>query len=224
MLFSIDESKYRIVDLSLRVAPPGTEARPLRVERGLLPDNSTMHEVHSHTHVGTHVESPSHFFDGAKRLEDFPLDTFYGRGVLCDFAGIDCEPVGAREIEEGIGDIMRPGDLVCLRNTHPEWRRVHAEDPSRLPWLAPDGCRWLVDHGAKLIVIHDFCGVRIAGSLEVARENHTILFEPGREVLILEFSDGLEQLTKKEFFVMALPLKFHEIDSVWTRLVVIEEK
>ena len=224
MLFSVDESRYRIVDLSLRVAPPGTEGRPLQAERGVLPDRSTMHVVHSHTHVGTHVESPSHFFDGARRIEDFPLDTFYGRAVLFDLAGIDREPVGAEALEADIGSIMRPGDIVCLRNSHPDWRRVHGEDRNRLPWLAPDGCRWLVERRAKLIVIDDFCGIRLADDFEMSRENHAIFFEPGREVLLLEGADGLEQLTRKEFFFMALPLKFHELDSAWTRAVAIEER
>lgn len=47
---------------------------------------------------------------------------------------------------------------------------------------------------------------------------------PRREVPLIEGADGLEQLTKKEFFFMALPLKFHELDSAWTRAVAIEER
>jgi len=66
--FHIDEAKYRIVDLSTRIAPPGTEDRPFRVERGRLADDSFKHDVSTHTHVGTHIESPAHFFEGGRRL------------------------------------------------------------------------------------------------------------------------------------------------------------
>lgn len=224
MLFTIDESKYRIVDLSYRVTPPGTDERPFTVQRSFLPDRAYKHEITSHTHVGTHLESPAHFYDDGKRIEDFPLDRFYGRAVLFDFAGIDSEQINGQELQGDIGSLIQDGDIVCLRNTHPDWRRVCTEDRQRRPWLTPDGCRWLVEHNVKLIFIDDFCGIALCRDNESARENHAILFQRGKETLIGEFPDGLEQLTKKEFFFMALPVKFHGLDSVWTRAIAIEEK
>ena len=224
MVFSIDESKYRIVDLSLKVTPPGTEGRPFVVEQGELADGTIMHNVSSHTHVGTHVESPAHFTEGAKRLEDFPLDRFYGRAVLFEFAGIDAESIDGEKLEADLGSMIQDGDIVCFRNTHPDWRRIHGEDRKRLPWLCADGCRWLVERKAKLILIDDFCGIRVANGVESSRENHAILFEEGKEILILEFPDGLEALAKKECFVMALPLNITGIDSVWARAIAIEER
>lgn len=224
MLFSIDESKYRIVDISYRVAPPGTEDRPLHIKRGLLPDGAFKHEVTTHTHVGTHIESPAHFYEDGKHIEDFSLDHFYGRAVLFDFAGVNSEPVDAKALEADIGSIIRPGDIVCFRNTHPDWRKFHAKDRTTRPWLNADGCRWLVDHKVKLIFIDDFSGIALAKDVPTSRENHAILLQPANEILICEFPDGLQKLTRKEFFVMALPLKFHGLDSVWTRAIAIEER
>lgn len=224
MTFSIDESKYRIVDLSHRVTPPGTPDRPLTIERGLLPDGAYKYEVSTHTHVGTHIEAPAHFYEDAKRAEDFGLESFYGRGVLFEMSGVDGENVDGAKLEADIGSLIRDGDIVCMRNTHPDWRKIQAEDASKRPWIDADGCRWLVEKKVKMLFIHDFCGIGICNNIETARENHAVLFEPGKEILILEFPDGLEQLTKKEFFVMALPVKFHGLDSVWTRAIAIEER
>jgi len=224
MLFGIDETKYRVIDLSYKVTAPGTEDRPLRAERGLLADDSTKHQVTTHTHVGTHIESPSHFFDDGKELDAYPLDRFYGPAVLFDFAGIDGEGVDGEKLERDIGDIMRPGRIVVFRNTHPDWRRIHGEDRKRLPYLNADGARWLVDREAKMIVIDDFSGIRVADGKDSSRENHAILMAPGVEMPLLEFPDGLERLSRREFFFMALPVRFAGLDSLWARAIAIEER
>jgi kynurenine formamidase len=223
MLFHIDPTKYRVLDLSTRIVPPGTADRPLIAKRGLLADDTFKHDVATHTHVGTHIESPAHFIEGGKRLENMPLDRFYGRAVLFDFAGIACEPIGGKELQADVGSLLRDGDILLCRNTHPQWRRVHAEDRKRLPYLCADGARWLVARKVKLLVIDDFCGIRIANGKDVSRENHAILMAAGVEMPVIEFPDGLEQLRRKEFFFMALPLRIEGLDSVWARAIAIEE-
>ena len=142
MVFQIDEARYRIIDLSLAVSPPGDEARPFRAEPGKLGDGALKHDVTTHTHVGTHIEAPVHAFEGGRMLEDYPLSSFYGRAVLFEFAGIECEEIDGAKLEADIGAIMGEGDIVAFRNTHPEWRRMHAEDRKRLPYLCADGARW----------------------------------------------------------------------------------
>ena len=224
MLFDIDETKYRIIDLSARIVVPGTEDRPLRATRGLLADDSFKHDVTTHTHVGTHIESPAHFFEDGRELSEYPLERFYGHAVLFEFSGIEAEGIDAGEFEAVIGDVMQPGRIVVCRNSHPEWRRVHAEDRTRLPFLVAGGAQWLVDRQAKLLVIDDFSGIRGANGKEMSRRNHAILMAPGAEIPILEFPDGLEQIACREFFFMALPLSFAGLDSVWARAIAIEER
>ena len=157
-------------------------------------------------------------------MEDFPLDAFYGRAVLCEFCGIEREPVDGAAIEADIGAIVQPGDIVVFRNSHPEWRKVHAENRRLMPYLCAGGAQWLADRKVKMVVIDDFTGIRAADSPEIARENHAILMAPGVDIMLLEFPDGLEQLRRKEFFFLALPVKFEGIDSVWTRAIAIEER
>jgi len=224
MVFEIDESRYRVIDLSLRIEPPGPEGRPFQVERDRWPDESFLYRITTHTHVGTHIESPAHFFEGGRRLEDFPLNRFYGPAVLFEFAGIDGEPVTGAAFQADIGPLMRENRIVVCRNSHPDWRRVAREQPERLPYLSPDGAQWLADHKANLLVIHDFTGIQISDCKETSQRNHAILLASGVEVLPLEFATGLEQITKKEFFFMALPIRFAGVDSMWARAVAIEER
>ncbi len=55
-MFGIDETKCRVIDLSLCVTTPGTDNRPMRATRGLLADGTFKHDIATHTHVGTHIE------------------------------------------------------------------------------------------------------------------------------------------------------------------------
>ncbi|MGB9594732.1 MAG: cyclase family protein, partial [Candidatus Poribacteria bacterium] len=101
MMFDIDLSKYRIIDLSYEVIPPGSEDRPFVIERGYLADMAYKYDVtKTHSHVGTHVETPAHFFDGGKDVVDLPLTTFFGRGILLDIVNVGENPAITAEVAE----------------------------------------------------------------------------------------------------------------------------
>ena len=224
MVFDIDPTKCRVVDLSAEIVAPGTEDRPFRVTRGFLADRAFKHDIETHSHVGCHIESPAHFFEDGRELGSYPLDAFYGRAVVLEFTGVDGEPVDAPAFEDGLGDVIRDGDIVVCRNSAFDWRQVAEDDPNRLPYLCPEGARWLVARKVKLLVIDAHTGIRIAGDPEMSRENHAILMAPGVEMPILEGADGVADLRRREFFFMALPLKVRGVDSAWARAIAIEER
>lgn len=67
----IDLSRYRIVDLSMPIRPGiwkvngkylhGDQVRRLEARQFIYePDKTLMHFVDTETHIGTHVEGPSH--------------------------------------------------------------------------------------------------------------------------------------------------------------------
>ena len=224
MLFDINSATHRVVDLSGLVTVPGTNERPFRATRGFLADQAFKHDVQTHTHVGTHIESPAHFFEDGRELEAYSLDRFYGRGVVFEFEGVDGEAVDGATLESDIGGLVHENDIVLCRNNHPDWRRIDAEDRSRLPYLCADGATWLAERRAKMVVIDSNTGIRVANGPESSRENHAILMAPGIETLLLEGADGLENLTRKELFFVALPFRVKGVDSAWTRAVAVEER
>ena len=113
-MFDIDLNKYRIVDISYEVVPPGSDDRPFVMERGLLADRAYKYDVtETHSHVGTHVEAPAHFFDGGKAVTDLPLTTYFGRAVLLEID--DAEENSAilpPFLEKAIGDITEADSLA----------------------------------------------------------------------------------------------------------------
>ena len=82
--FNIDLQRYRLIDLALVVAPPGTDERPFVAERGLLADDCFKHDITTHTHVGCHIESPSHYSLDWPDVSAYPLEKFCGRAVLAE--------------------------------------------------------------------------------------------------------------------------------------------
>ena len=214
MVFSIDLAAYRLVDLSYTVVPPGTAGRPFVVQRGRLSDNAYKFDiVRSHTHVGTHVEAPAHFYLGGKDVTHLPLEAFFGRAVLLDVP----DAAAAQEIDddyldEAIGDILEPDDIVVCRNSDLE--AEHA------PCLTPQAAMWLRDHKIKMLGIDEH--FRLGATITASRALHDILMS--RDITLIEFLDNLADLRRREFFFMALPFKCAQIDSSWARAIAIEER
>ena len=218
-MFTIDLSIYRVVDLSYEVIPPGTEDRPFQVERGLLADNAYKYDVlKTHSHVGTHVEALAHFFDGGKDATQYPLSAFFGRGILLEIDDAQAtHAVLPAFLEEAIGDLIQPGDIVICRNNDEDSKQGGSE---KLPYLTPEAAEWLKAHRIKMLGIDNY--VRLAKDIPEGRKLHDILMR--QDVMLIEWLDHLEDLRKREFFVMALPFKVKGMDSGWTRVIAIEDR
>ncbi|MGC8971217.1 MAG: cyclase family protein [bacterium] len=206
-MFDIDLSRYRILDLSKEVIPPGTEDRPFKVERTFLSDRTYKHDVWTHSHVGTHIEASSHFYDDGKDINEYPLEAFFGRAIL-----LDAEPgtIDAKIIERLIGDIIKEQDIVICRN-----KRIG----SGYPYLTTESARWLADKRIKMLGIDT--NFKLGRDVEEGRLIHDILMSKG--VTFIEFLDNLHLISKREFFFMALPYKV-KMDSSWTRAIAVEER
>jgi len=220
MLFTIDEEKYRVVDLSYEVAAGQDDERPFLVKRGLLADNAFKFDIlKTHTHVGTHVEAPAHFFEGGKEPVEFALGAFFGHAVLLEIDAVepDSLAVTPEAAENSIGDILREGDIVICRNNDAQSKEKG--DPEALPHLTAETARWLRGKGIKMLGIDNY--VRLSKDIPSGRELHDILM--GADATLVEWLDHLDQLRRREFFFMALPFKVRGVDSSWARAVAIEE-
>ena len=215
-MFDIDVRKYRIVDLSLEVRPGEQPAdRPFDVERGYLADRAFKYDVlRTHTHVGTHVEAPAHFFEGGKSVTDLPVETYMGAAVLAAVDLPDDAEVTPAHLDQLIGDIMAPGRIVVARDD----REARGRAQDRAPYLTVDSASWLVERGMKMLVL----GVRMGREMDEGRAIHDVIM--GREIPIVEMLDNLGELRRREFYFMALPFKARGMDSGWARAIAIEER
>ena len=111
MTFNIDWNRYKCIDLSWTVtANQTTPDRPFEVRPGKLGDGTNKFDIiNTHTHVGTHVESPWHFYGKGKTCAEFPLEHFMGPAMLrSQFEALE-DPADAFivDISKPVGEIVR---------------------------------------------------------------------------------------------------------------------
>lgn len=102
-------------------------------------------------HIGTHIDSPRHFFLDGPPLEEIPLERLTGRGIIwpVQLNGTDLvEPTHL----SGLESIIQAGDILIL-NT--EWHRFvgSSKYDDKHPALSLAAADWIVGHGVKLLGI-----------------------------------------------------------------------
>ena len=82
----------KMLDLTHCITPempvyPGTEPPRLTAACTMEKDGfrETLLEMYSHT--GTHMDAPAHMLPNGRTLDDFPAETFAGRGFVLDCRG-----------------------------------------------------------------------------------------------------------------------------------------
>lgn len=167
-------------------------------------------------HVGTHVDAPLHFIDGAPSIDELPLDRFHGPGVVVDAPADDYGRIDV-EVFRAARPAIRPGDIVLV---HAGWSRFFGEDRyDRHPSLTEAAAAWLVERGVKLVGV-DFGTPDIALDRRPAGFDwpvHRILLGSG--VLVVEHLRGLAPLVGRRLEVVCLPINVRGADGAPARVV-----
>ena len=161
------------------------------------------HYVCIGTHVGTHMDAPSHMIAGGKNLNAFPVEAFSGRGV---YVRVNRE-FSLEEVEKA--DIQE-GDIVLFHTGMSDqyYEPVYFQN---YPAMSEEIARRLVEKKVKMIGV-DICSVDTLEQFPI----HKILL--GSEVLIIENLTNLAALAEKSFKVYAFPIKLH-LDGAPVRVV-----
>ena len=213
MPFDIDFTKYELVDLSLEVGlNQNVPGRPFEVREGRLGDGTRKFDIiNTHTHVGTHIESPWHFYGERETCSDYPLDKFMGttrllKGVL---------PPGQDQV---------PNDYV--REQLEPWRGTFKNllvrnDTDQRPLRFRRDC---VDYFAELdLNVFAFdATIEFGEGAEDGTRFHDLLL--GNGTLLAEFPDNTHALKCDAFYLFAVPLKIKGLDSSGCRMFAIVEK
>ena len=184
---------------------PGDPASELKPIAGFETDGYVDYRMTTGMHVGTHIDGPFHMVPGGKKLADFPLEKFFGRGILIDARGkksLDEELLATARIRQG--DIVLFHTGLDRRFREPDYFETFPEVSEKL-------AERLAALGVKMI------GLDTPSPDRSPYPVHKILLH--EEILIIENLTGLEALLGlKSFEVIALPSKF-EADSAPARVV-----
>jgi kynurenine formamidase len=133
-----------------------------RIERGgvLEKDGYEDHYVYVGTHVGTHVDAPSHMVAGGITLDKIPLERFSGRGVYVKTrTNLTVDAVRELPIQEG--------DIVLFHTGMSNF--YHQPDYyENYPAMTEELAHYLVEKKVKMVGV-DMCSV-----------DHELLFDKSR--------------------------------------------
>jgi kynurenine formamidase len=125
---------------------------PPRIERiATIPERPlNVTELEMVAHIGTHVDSPRHFFADGPALDDVPLGRLIGTGVVWQ---IEKPLEGLLEPEdfERMSPQLEPGEILVLDTGLV--RYVGTPDYDRHAALSVAAAEWLVDRQVKLVAV-----------------------------------------------------------------------
>ena len=175
-------------------------------------------------HGGTHIDSPIHFNEHGKTLDQLPIEQLTGPAVVVDVsakanknADFVITVADLKASEEKHGRI--PKDAILLFNTGfaRHWpdvkkylgtgeRGSNAVAKLHFPGLHPGAARWLVAERTIKAVGLDTASIDYGQSLQF--ESHRILFE--KNIPAFENVAALDQLPATGAYIVALPMKIKD--------------
>lgn len=206
-----------IFDVSLGVGPamltwpgdPPVEVDPSRrISKG---DSANVSELRLGTHTGTHIDPPFHFIDGGATAEALDLTVLVGPALVADLRGAG-DSITPKELDA----LAIPDGTVRLLFRTPNsalWSASPVRFPDTYTALTPEGARWCVDRGIRLVGT-DFLSIERKGA--PGHPTHVALLEAG--VIILEGLD-LSAVDPGAYELSVLPLKILGGDGAPARAI-----
>jgi len=213
------EEIMRVFDISVPISPdlpvwPGDPAVELeRIANIAEGANANVSRLACGVHVGTHVDAPVHFVEGAASIESLPLDRLLGRAYVAEFGEIDVIDDKTLDSVNIPAEVSR---LLFKTQNSAFW----SESPHSFheDFIAIDarGAQWLTDRGVHTVGV-DYLSVAPFGD---SVPTHTILLEAG--VVIIE-GLNLSGVDAGWYSLYCLPLKLVGSDGAPARAVLLQE-
>lgn len=171
-------------------------------------DGYNLSSIAMGVHTGTHLDAPTHFIEGAKRVDQIPPDQFMGTAQVVEI--LDKKKITRQELEKK--DITENIILFKTGNS----MRYSGEFIKDYVYLTEEAGRYLVEKGIKLIGI-DYLSIE----KYPAEEAPVHKFLLGKGLVILE-GLNLSNVEEGIYTLIALPLKIKGAEGSPTRAVLIK--
>lgn len=193
-----------IFDTNMPVYPGDPEPK-LEQITSLDKDGYNDSLITSVMHVGTHMDAPLHMIEKGKTMDEMPIESFFGTGILIDVRGK--KKIDASLID---GITIPKGSIMLLYTGYGEKYRTkdYFDD---IPQVTEDFAQKMVE--SKISIL----GMDILGPDEPPFPTHKILL--GNDIMIIENLTNLDKLLEaSEFEVMALSMKL-QADAAPVRVI-----
>lgn len=172
-------------------------------------DGHSLTQLSVSTHVGTHLDAPSHVISGGTTIDQISPAVLVGPATVISVEKSGGEEITAKDLIEAGAD-GSPGDALLIRTG---WgSKFGTEDYHEHPCLSEDAARWIVDRRFRLVGV-DTTTPELPGHLRPEGFDlpiHHILLGGG--VLIIEHL-FLEEVVGQSFDLFVGPLKIANADG-----------
>ncbi len=191
---------------------PGDEAAKIgwesRIADGAI---SNVSSIQIGAHVGTHIDMPLHFIEGAKTMDDLDLSKMIGKAVVVEVPQgrqIDGEFLKSLNLD----DVSR---ILFKTSNSSIWDDSPTDFVEEYTGVQPSAAAWLGAHSCQLVGI-DYLSI---APYDDSETTHKILLS--NDVIILETLD-LREVEPGEAELICLPLKLEGREAAPCRAVLIK--
>jgi kynurenine formamidase len=222
----------RWIDISMAVtdglrtnhSKPGEE---VKISSDVVPEQDpqkrkTVRRIATRLHIGTHVDAPEHLVVGAKRIEQYPIDTFVGPAWVIDmYHKVPRGIITAADLDEAVGAKVSPNDIILVRTG---WNSHYAEPEffRDSPYFHPDAADWCIQKQLKIVAV-DFLCDPVVKDLQMGDPDAFKVKVLAAGILVMTNADDLDQIKQDLVTLYAFPLKIAPSEAGLTRAVVWEE-
>jgi arylformamidase len=168
------------------------------------------------SHIGTHMDAPSHFIRDGYTIEDTPIESCIG----------DVTVVDARH--RGKGDRLRVEDLrqyelkervLLVFGWSKYWKT--GDYLQEFPYIDSEAAQYMWENGVKLIAMDTPSPDTQPKDEATAYKIHKFMLK--KNVIFVESVINTDQIDfSKDYCLIALPLKLDKVDASPCRVVLIE--
>jgi len=142
-------------------------------------------------HSSTHMDAPSHTIDGGKMIDEVPLSSCYGTGVIVDMRHKKKWDVITAEDLENATPKIKPGDFVVVNTGwHKYFKKQNYAYFNHFPGFYESAGKWFVENKVKAVAV------------DVAASDHPLAHRPLSKNAPWLFEEYVEETGKdpdKEF-------------------------
>jgi kynurenine formamidase len=174
---------------------PGDEMLRLKQTHKVSVDGHSNFHLSTGLHVGTHIDSPAHFIENAKRICSLTLDNLCGDAIVLDARGRDEIGVDILSKKEILSDNLI---VVICTSYYKNYKK--ASYYYDYPILSNQLCNYFISKKVKMIALDTPSPDKSPYQL------HPLLFNAG--IIIAENLTNTEDILElSKFRIFAVPLK-----------------
>lgn len=191
---------------------PGASKPNFDVIHTIAQNGFTERRIHMTSHMNTHIDAPIHIIEGTRTLDEFPMEKFIGSATVVDCS--HCKSITVNHLKPFEQKIKQHDFLLFYTGWQHKWGKPSYAD--NFPVLVSKTTQWLTQFNLKALGFDVLSPDPVESTL---LPNHKILL--GKEILIIENLNNLDQLIDRSFTFYCLPLPIQSADGAPVRAVAV---